>query len=71
MHGNIEQLATPTPEQRFCAVAGILAGAVPRLRARAALPPSAEELSAPRILLENAANPLDVTPETRLSVPPG
>jgi hypothetical protein len=60
----------PTPDHRRLEVARILAGAVLRLRARAALP-SAAELPTPRILLENAVNPLDVPAETRLSVHPG
>jgi hypothetical protein len=57
-----------TPDEQLRQVARILAAGVLRLRARAALP---AELPAPRILLENAANPLDVSAETRLSVPPG
>jgi hypothetical protein len=57
-------------DQRRREVARILAGAVLRLRSRAALP-SAAEVPAPRILQENAANPLDVPAETRLSVHPG
>jgi hypothetical protein len=70
MHRNIEDGDMRSPEARLREVASIFAAAVMRLHARAALP-SATELPAPRILPENAANPLDVSAETRLSVHPG
>jgi hypothetical protein len=57
-----------TPDERRQAVARILAAGVLRLRARAALP---LEVPGPRILPENTANPLDVSADPRLSVPPG
>jgi hypothetical protein len=62
-----EEASALTPDQRMGAVARILAGAVLRLRARAALP-SATELPAPRILLENAANPLELSGQAPLNV---
>jgi hypothetical protein len=65
-----DERATLTPDDRLRAIARVLAIGVLRLRARAALPTPAE-LPAPRILPENAANPLDVPGETRLSVHPG
>jgi hypothetical protein len=66
MHYVHDDRRMPTPDDRRREVARILAGAVLRLRARAALP--APELTAPRILTENVVNPLDVPAETRLSV---
>jgi hypothetical protein len=70
MHDVQADRSIPTPDDCRHEVARILACAVLRLRARVALL-SAAELPAPRILLENAVNSLDVTPETRLSVHPG
>jgi hypothetical protein len=55
----------PTPDESLRQVARILAGAVLRLRARAALPTASAEVPAMRVLPENAANSLDV-PATRM-----
>jgi hypothetical protein len=68
MHGNIEQLATP--DDCRGEIARILAGAVLRLRARAALSAPAQ-LPVPRILADSGANCLEVHDPTRLSVHPG
>jgi hypothetical protein len=66
----LEDADALTPDDRRRGIARILAAGILRVRARAALPTPAE-LPAPRILVKNAANPLDVPAETRLSVHPG
>jgi hypothetical protein len=70
MYVNADNAGMLTPDDRRREVARILAGAFLRLRPRAALP-SAAALPTARILPETAANPLDVSAETRLSVHPG
>jgi hypothetical protein len=69
MHHNDDH--APTPDQRLRMVARTFAAGVLRLRARIALPGTAVELPTARILSETAANPLDVSAQTRLSVHPG
>jgi hypothetical protein len=61
-------LDTQSPDQRLREVAGILAGAVVRLRLRAALPGGDAGAEKPP---ESVSNCLEVPSESMLSVHPG